>query len=131
MCSSDLDGWDSPKLFEIGGEALNGSFFSNHTSVDDPAPAIQKFVSDYRAKYGETPDSLGANAYDTARIVVDAIKRAGSTDPAKLRDALAQVKDFPGIAGPITIDANRNALKPAVILKVNNGKYDFVERVMP
>jgi branched-chain amino acid transport system substrate-binding protein len=125
------DGWDSPRLYEIGGEALNGSYFSNHTSVDDPAPAIQKFVSQYKAKYGEIPDSLGANAYDTARIVVDAIKRAGSTDPAKLRDALAQVKDFPGIAGPISIDANRNALKPAVILKVNGGKLDFVERVMP
>ena len=125
------DGWDSPKLYEIGGEALNGSYFSNHTSVDDPDPVIQKFVSDYKARFGETPDSLGANAYDTARIVVDAIKRAGSTDPAKLRDALAQTKDFPGIAGPITIDANRNAVKPAVILKVNNGKLDFVERVTP
>jgi branched-chain amino acid transport system substrate-binding protein len=125
------DGWDSPKLWEIGGEALNGSYFSNHTSVDDPDPVIQKFVASYKARFGEIPDSLGANAYDTALIVVDAIKRAGSTDPAKLRDALAQTKNFPGIAGPITLDENRNAIKPAVILKVNNGKLDFVERVNP
>jgi len=125
------DGWDSPKLWEIGGEALNGSFFSNHTSVDDPDPTIQKFVTAYKARFNEIPDSLGANAYDTALIVVDAIKRAGSTDPAKLRDALAQTKNFPGIAGPISLDADRNAIKPAVILKVSNGKYDFVERVNP
>jgi branched-chain amino acid transport system substrate-binding protein len=125
------DGWDSPKLWEIGGEALNGTYYSNHTSMDDPSPEIQKFVSDYKARFGEAPDSLGANAYDSAKIVVDAIKRAGSTDPVKLRDALAQTKDFPGLAGPITIDENRNAVKPAVILKVNNGKLEFVERVTP
>ena len=125
------DGWDSPKLWEIGGEALNGSYYSNHTSMDDPNPVIQKFVADYKARFNELPDSLGANAYDSARILVDAIRRAGTTEPAKLRDALAQTKDFPGIAGPITIDANRNAVKPAVILRVNNGKLDFVERVTP
>jgi branched-chain amino acid transport system substrate-binding protein len=125
------DGWDSPKLWEIGGEALNGTYYSNHTSMDDPNPVIQKFVSDYKARFGEAPDSLGANAYDSAKIMVDAIKRAGSTDPAKLRDALAQTKNFPGLAGPITIDENRNAVKPAVILKVQDGKLEFVERVMP
>src|SRR6185436_1415806 len=82
------DGWDSPSLIEIGGEALEGSYFSNHYSVDDPSPAIQKFVTDYRAKYGETPDALAGLGYDAAQILFDAIKRAGSTDPKAIRDAL-------------------------------------------
>jgi branched-chain amino acid transport system substrate-binding protein len=125
------DGWDSPRLWEIGGEALNGSYFSNHSSMDDPSPVIQKFVADYRAKFNETPDSLAAMAYDAANILFDSIRRAGSTEPASLRDAIAQTKAFPGVTGMITLDANRNAVKPAVILRVNDGKLEFVETVSP
>ena len=125
------DGWDSPKLYEIGGEALNGSYYSNHSSMDDPSPAIQKFVSEYRARFGESPDALAALGYDSANLLVDAIRRAGSTDAAKIRDALAQTKNFPGITGTITIDEHRNPVKPAVVLKVDNGKLDFFETVSP
>ena len=125
------DGWDSPRLWEIGGEALNGSFYSNHSSMDDPSPHIQKFVADYKARFNETPDSLAAGAYDSANILVDAIRRANSTEPAKIRDAIAQTKNFPGITGTITIDENRNAVKPAVILTVKDGKLVFVESVSP
>jgi len=125
------DGWDSPRLWEIGGEALNGSFYSNHSSMDDPSPHIQKFVADYKARFHETPDSLAAGAYDSANILVDAIRRANSTEPAKIRDAIAQTKNFPGITGTITIDENRNAVKPAVILTVKDGKLVFVESVSP
>ncbi|MBI4478910.1 MAG: ABC transporter substrate-binding protein [Acidobacteria bacterium] len=125
------DGWDSPRLWEIGGESLNGSFYSNHSSMDDPSPHIQKFVADYKARFNETPDSLAAGAYDSANILVDAIRRANSTDPAKIRDAIAQTKNFPGITGTITIDENRNAVKPAVILSVKDGKLVFVESVSP
>src|SRR5713226_1773668 len=125
------DGWDSPRLFEIGGDALNGCYLSNHYSVDDPSPTIQKFVSDYKARYKETPDALAALGYDAAKILVDAIGRAGSTDGAKVRDALAQTKDFPGVTGKITIDKDRNAVKPAVVLKIDNGKFVYVETVSP
>ncbi|MBI3933671.1 MAG: ABC transporter substrate-binding protein, partial [Acidobacteria bacterium] len=125
------DGWDSPRLWEIGGESLNGSYYSNHSSMDDPSPHIQKFVADYKARFNETPDSLAAGAYDSANILVDAIRRANSTDPAKIRDAIAQTKSFPGITGTITIDENRNAVKPAVILRVQDGKLVFVESVSP
>ena len=125
------DGWDSPRLWEIGGDSLNGSYYSNHSSMDDPNPVIQKFVADYKARFNEVPDSLAAGAYDSAHILVDAIRRAGSTEPAKLRDAIAQTKNFPGITGTITIDENRNAVKPAVILRVNNEKLEFVESVSP
>jgi branched-chain amino acid transport system substrate-binding protein len=125
------DGWDSPRLWEIGGKALNGCYFSNHYSVDDPSPAVQKFVADYKAKYGNTPDALAALGYDAARILADAIKRAESTDGQKVRDALAVTKNFTGVTGMITIDAERNAIKPVVILKVQDGKFVFQERIEP
>ena len=125
------DGWDSPKLWEIGGEALNGCYFSNHYSTDDPNPAVQKFVNDYKTRYGQVPDALAALAYDAARILADAFTRAGSTDGDKVRKAIGATKDFPGVTGTITINAERNAVKPAVILKVENGKYLLVETITP
>ena len=125
------DGWDSPKLWEIGGEALNGCYFSNHYSTDDPNPAVQKFVNDYKTKYGQVPDALAALAYDAARILADSFTRAGSTDGDKVRKAIGATKDFPGVTGTITINAERNAVKPAVILKVENGKYLLVETITP
>jgi branched-chain amino acid transport system substrate-binding protein len=125
------DGWDSPKLWEIGGEALNGCYYSNHYSVDDPSPRIQKFVADYKGRYNQVPDALAALGYDAAQILFHAFETAGSTDAAKVRDAIAQTKDFPGVTGNITIDGDRNAVKPAVVLRVNNGKTEFVETVSP
>jgi branched-chain amino acid transport system substrate-binding protein len=125
------DGWDSPQLTEIGGAALDGSYFSNHYSAEDPNPTIQKFVTDYRAKYNETPDGLAALGYDAAKILFDAMERAGTTDPTAVRDALAQTQNFPGVTGTITIDAQRNAVKPAVILKIETGEYEYVETIEP
>lgn len=125
------DGWDSPRLWEIGGEALNDCYFSNHYSVDDPSPAIQKFVSEYKQRFNETPDALAALGYDAANILFDAFRRANTTDPEKVREALTQTKDFPGVTGKITIDENRNAVKPAVVLRVKDGKLVYVETVSP
>jgi branched-chain amino acid transport system substrate-binding protein len=125
------DGWDSPRLWEIGGEALNGCHFSNHYSVDDPAPAVQKFVTDYRAKYNQTPDALAALGYDAARILADAMTRAGSTKGDKVRDALSATKGFQGVTGTITINKERNAVKPAVVLKIENGKFVYVTTIKP
>lgn len=125
------DGWDSPRLWEIGGEALNGCYFSNHYSVDDPAPAVQKFVADYRKRYNQTPDALAALGYDAARILADAITRARATSGDKIRDALAATKSFQGVTGEITINAERNAVKPAVVLKIENGKFVYVDTIKP
>ena len=123
------DGWDSPKLWEIGGTALNGCFFSNHYATDDPNPVVQKFVNDYKAKYGQLPDALAALAYDAARIMAASIEKAGSTDGAKIRDQIAATKDFDGVTGIITINPERNAVKSAVIVKVENGKYLLTETI--
>jgi branched-chain amino acid transport system substrate-binding protein len=125
------DGWDSPKLFEIGGDAIKGSYISNHYSMDDPSPAIQKFVADYKAKHGAGPDALAALAYDAAKILADAMKRAGTTEGPKLRDAIAATKDYNGVTGKITIDKDRNAIKPAVVLKVGSGKFEYIETITP
>jgi branched-chain amino acid transport system substrate-binding protein len=126
------DGWDAPQLWDLGGDALNGAFISNHYSVDDPSPAIQKFVSDYKARYGGTvPDAMAALGYDAIKVLGDAIKRAGTTDRAKLRDAIAQTKDYVGVTGSITINNERNAVKPAVILELQNRKYVYKETIQP
>src|SRR5690242_16608094 len=103
------DGWDAPQLWELGGDAMNNTFISNHYSIDDPSPLIQKFVADYKARYnGLAPDAIAALGYDAMRVLGDALKRAGSTDGPKLRDAIAQTKNFPGVTGTITINAERN-----------------------
>jgi branched-chain amino acid transport system substrate-binding protein len=125
------DGWDSPKLWEIGGESLNDCYYSNHYSVHDPSPAIQRYVAEYNKRYNQIPDALSALGYDAARILIDAFRRAGTTEPVKVRDALAQTVDFPGVTGKITLDKDRNAVKPAVVLRVKNGKLEYVETVNP
>jgi branched-chain amino acid transport system substrate-binding protein len=125
------DGWDSSKLFEIGGKAIEGSYFSNHYSHEDPSPRIQDFVRRYKEKYGVIPDGLAASGYDAAQIAIDAMKRAKDLSGESIRDALAATKDFPGVTGIITIDADHNAVKPAVVLEVKNGAGHFVTSVAP
>jgi branched-chain amino acid transport system substrate-binding protein len=126
------DGWDAPELWQLGGDALNGSYISTHYSVDDPSPAIQKFVQGYKQRYGNLlPDAHAALAYDASRLLIDAITRAGSTDGAKIRDALAQTKNFTGVTGIINIDADRNAVKPAVVLKLQDLRFIYQETIQP
>lgn len=125
------DGWDSDKLFEGGGKAVDGSYFSNHYHVDDPSPAIQKFVADYRAEYNETPDALAALAYEAAQVTMEAFQTAGALDPVKARDVLAATKGFAGVTGKITLDAQRNAVKPAVVIQIKDGKRAFVTQIAP
>ncbi|WP_375756646.1 ABC transporter substrate-binding protein [Corallococcus exercitus] len=125
------DGWDSDKLYELGGSALEGSYFSNHYSPDNPDPVVQNFLKKYKAAYGSVPDSVAVLAYDAARLLVDAMKRAPDTSGPALRDAIAATKDFPGVAGTINLDANRDAVKQAVVMKVEGGKAVFVTTVKP
>jgi branched-chain amino acid transport system substrate-binding protein len=126
------DGWVGDSLLKVAGNALDGSFFSCHFSSADKSPVVQGFVEKFKAKHnGETPDDMAALGYDSAMILADAIKRAGSTEPEKLRDAIAATKEHQGITGKITLDEHRNANKPAVILTIGNGGFDFVETVAP
>jgi branched-chain amino acid transport system substrate-binding protein len=125
------DGWDSPKLVEIGGTALEGAYFSNHYSVDDPSDAGRSFVATYRSAYAADPDSIAASSYDAARMLFDAIRRAGTTEGRPLRDALAKTSGFPGVTGTITMDGNRNPVKSAVVLRIEKGRFRFAASVSP
>ncbi|MEO6050843.1 MAG: ABC transporter substrate-binding protein [Pyrinomonadaceae bacterium] len=127
------DGWDSPELWKLGGAALKNAYISNHYSADNPAPEIQNFVKNYTAKFGVGPDSLAALAYDAAKVLADAIKRAGGTESVKLKDAINSTKGFAGVTGTITLDASRNAVKPAVALELTpaQSKFTFKETIYP
>lgn len=126
------DGWDDPKVVEFAGvEALNNTFFSNHYSVQDTDPRIQKFVAAYKSEYGQEPNALAALGYDGALMVIDAIKRANSTDPAKIRDALEQTKDLQVVTGIITLDGDHNPIKSGVVIEMKDGKQLFKEKINP
>ena len=125
------DGWDSPKLFEIAGEAVKGSYISNHFAPDDKSPVVQNFVKEYEKAYGTKPGSFAALGYDSLGIVADAMKRAKSTKPTDIRDALVATKNYQGITGTITFDENRNPKKSAVVLEATPSGYVFHSRVNP
>ena len=125
------DGWDSAKLFELGGSAVDGSYVSNHYSADDPSPRVQDFIKRYNERYKTVPDSLAALGYDSARVAVDAMQRAKTLTGPAIRDEIAKTKDFPGVAGNITLDDKRNPVKPAVVLKIEGGKFKYVATVAP
>ncbi len=126
------DGWDAPELWQLGGDALNGSYMSTHYSPDSPTPDIQSFVEEYKQRYQNLlPDAHAALAYDATRLLFNALERAGTTDSGPLRDALAQTKDFKGVTGLISIDADRNAVKPAIVLKLENAAFIYQETVQP
>ncbi len=126
------DGWDAPELWQLAGDALNGSYITTHYSIDDPSPAIARFVQEYKQRYGNLlPDAHAALAYDGMRVLVDAIVRARTTEAGALRDALAKTKDFAGVTGVISMDPDRNAVKPAVVLKLQDAKYIYQETIQP
>ena len=125
------DGWDSDKLYEIGGKALNNTFFSNHYSKDDQAPAVQNFVKNYKSAYNRSPDGLAAMGYDAAVILFAAIEKTKTGTNAEIRAELAKIKEFQAVTGQITIDEKRNASKPAVVLEVKDGKFLYKSTVNP
>lgn len=126
------DGWDDGKLVEIAGAAaLNNGFFSNHYSSQDKDPNIVKFVEAYKKEYGQEPSALAALGYDSGLMIIDAIKRAGSDDPAKIRDALEQTKNLQVSTGILTLDSNHNPVKSAVVIEMKDGKQVFKEKINP
>lgn len=126
------DGWDSPKLVEIAGAAAtNNTFFTNHYSAQDKDPRVQKFVEAYKKEYGQNPDALAVLGYDGALMMIDAIKRANSTDPAKIKEALAQTSNLQVVSGVLSLDANHDPVKSAVIIEMKDGAQTFREKINP
>ena len=126
------DGWEAPQLMQIGGAALEGCYYSTHYSPEDTSPAVQNFVKAYKDRFNdEVPDAMAALGYDSALVLADAIKRAGSTEPDAVREALAATRNFMGVTGSTTIDAERNAAKPAVVVAIKYGRLNFFKSVAP
>jgi len=146
------DGWVSDQLLKIGGQALEGSYYSNHFALDSPDTSLQNFLVRYKAKYHAQPDAIGGLAYDATNLLLDGLKRLHAADPAafealdaakagdaeaqkaargKLRDLINGVQGFPGVTGPITFDADRNPVKPAVVIKVEGGVEKFTASIAP
>ncbi len=124
------DGWDSSNLIEGAGAELEGAHFTNAFAADVPWPNSKKFIDAYRAKYKRDPSSIAAQGYDAARILFDAIGRASEPKPDPIRKALAETKDFPGATGTMSMDANRNANKPIVIVEVKNKKLTYKTQLL-
>ncbi len=124
------DGWDSPKLIEIAGSAVEGCFFTNHYAKEDKAPVVQEFVMKYTDKYKAAPDALAALAYDAANIMLDAITRAGATDGAAIQAALGKT-DLRVVTGQVKFDEKRNPVKSAVIIEIKGGHEVYKTTIAP
>ena len=122
------DGWDSPSLLDASAESFEGVYFANHFWVGSGEPLVKRFVAEYKSRYGVAPDAAAATAYDAARLLFDAIRRARSTESTAIREALAKTANFPGVTGRITINEKRNANVPVYMLKIEKGKFSLQDQ---
>ncbi len=126
------DAWDSPVLVEMGGaQPLNNTYFTNFYSIEDKNPVSNAFVEAYKKEYGQTPDSMAAMGYDAAKLLVDAIKRADSTDAKKIKDALSATKNFSSVSGEMSLNDRHDAVRGVVIIELKDGKQVYKETVKP
>lgn len=127
------DGADAPELIQIGGEFVEGLCYTTYFHQDaDLSPATKPFVEAYRKEYNRRPDAFGALAFDAYNLALDAIEKAQSLDPEEIRNALASIKDFQGVAGTISYpEGSGDPIKPAVINTVENGQFVLKTVVRP
>jgi len=125
------DGWDSPAVIQIGGKAIEGSYFSDHYFVGDSRPVVQKFVAEYNKRHGKNPEATAALGYVALHIFANAAKRANSLDRKAIRDQIAATANYEGVAGTITMGPDRNPIKPVAMIKIEGGKMNFAGWVQP
>ncbi len=125
------DGWSSPKLYEIAKEAINGHYFSNHYTTESTDPKTVEFVKNFKAKYNESADVMAALAYDATYMMAEAMKTAPEITSDNIRIALSQIKNFQGVTGNVSMNENRDAVKSAVVVKVDGTNYKFITSVSP
>ena len=126
------DTWESPEFLSIGGEAVEGAVYSTHFTAESPVTEVSKtFLNDYKEKYGKDANAFAALGYDAYMIIIDAITKANSADSVAIRDQLAKTTDFVGATGKITLDTNGDAVKSAVINKVEGGRFVYLTTVDP
>ncbi|MBX3016644.1 MAG: ABC transporter substrate-binding protein [Bdellovibrionaceae bacterium] len=125
------DGWDSPKLFEIGQETINGNYFSNHYSNESSDPVAVAFMESFKKRFNKSPDGLSAAGYDAAKVLFAAMEKAPDLSGPAIRDAIAATKDYPGVTGTITINQQRNAVKSAVVVQVQGTTNKYITTINP
>jgi branched-chain amino acid transport system substrate-binding protein len=125
------DGWDSPEMTKIAGEAIYGGYFTNHYSPDDPRPEVQQWVAKYQAKYGQRPDALATLGYDAALLLIEALKKSPNLTRDEIKTALQGITDFPCVSGKITFDADGNPIKSAAVLQYTAEGQKYVTTVNP
>jgi branched-chain amino acid transport system substrate-binding protein len=125
------DSWGSSELLTLGGKDLEGAFFSSHYAADTATPKAQEFIRDYSAKYGKKPDDVAALTYDSGRLLLAAITKAGSLDRQKVRDALANISEFEGVTGTMKFSGTGDPVKSAVIIQIKDGKFKYSTAVSP
>jgi branched-chain amino acid transport system substrate-binding protein len=125
------DGWDSPVVIQIGGKAIEGSYFSDHYFVGDTRPVVQKFVNEFKKRHGKNPEATAALGYDALHIFANAARRAGAIDRKAIRDQIAATKDYDGVSGRISMGPDRNPMKPVAMIKIENGQMNFAGWVSP
>ena len=118
-------------MAQLGGAAVEGALYSSHFAADNPGSRVQDFLARFRARFGHAPDALGALGYDAARVGIDALRRSSGVGGPMLREQIARTRDFDGVTGRITIGPDRDAVKPAVIVKLVNGEPRFAAEVSP
>src|SRR4029077_1538586 len=123
------DGWDSFVLAKDAGEEMDGAFFTSHFAPDIPLPASQSFVKAFRERFKHDPSALAAMGYDAAKLLADAIGRAKADTPDAIREAISETKGFPGATGSITINAERNADKPVVMVQIKDKQYKYYSTI--
>ncbi len=124
------DGWDGVLDKVQSPDLVEGAYFCNHYSPDDTDPKVKDFISNYKAKYNETPNAFAALGYDAGKILIAAIEKAGSTDKDKVIAALKDT-EIETVTGKITFDKDRNPIKSVTVLQIKNGKSVFYEKVNP
>lgn len=125
------DGWDSPKLSEIGQKAIDGAYFSNHYSNESTDPVAVEFLQKFKTKFNKEPDGLSAAGYDAAKVLFKAMESSADWNPMAIREQIAKIKEHNGVTGKITIDEKRNATKSAVVVQVQGATNKFVTTINP
>ncbi len=126
------DTWEVPEIIEVAGDAAEGAYFSTHFDTAAMATNMtKKFIDEFKKRYRKEPSAFAALGFDAYMLILDAIKRANSSDPIKIKEALAETKNFEGATGFITLDENGDAIKDAIVKRIEKGQFKFVKVVKP
>lgn len=125
------DSWGYEEIIALGGQFMEGLFFSAHYAPDIATPAAQRFIQAYQARYGSAPDDVAALTYDSFGLLFQAIQDAGVVDRDAVRDALARITNYEGVTGTMTFTGTGDPIKSAVFIQIKGGKFTYYDSIAP